>query len=301
MLHLEELEPRLLLTQYNLVDLGVDPSGSNYAKAYGINDYGITVGESGTRATMFLGGRTYQVDGHYPSAAYAINDNDWAVGYGSHLEFSSAFIARKFNNETLPNLGSCIEAQAFAINNYDVAAGYACTSPPHAVTWDHRQGNFVTDLGLGEATGINDFGVVVGSSFNSPVYWVNGTVQAIPARGYATAINSQGWIVGTGWLWSDNNITPLPISASSINNYGVIVGGNAKIWENGNTSNLQDLLTDNQGWTLQTAAGINNNGQIVGYGTTPEGYTHAYRLDPVPSPSVYWWLGWARGRENNQE
>ena len=40
------------------------------------------------------------------------------------------------------------------------------------------------------------------------------------------------------------------------------------------------------GWTLQYALAINNNGQIVGYGTFG-GNTEAFLLNIVPEPSTW--------------
>jgi hypothetical protein len=51
---------------------------------------------------------------------------------------------------------------------------------------------------------------------------------------------------------------------------------------------LQDLnnqVTNLDGWVLQTAESINDSGQIVGYGTR-DGNTRAFLLTPVPEPST---------------
>jgi probable HAF family extracellular repeat protein len=53
---------------------------------------------------------------------------------------------------------------------------------------------------------------------------------------------------------------------------------------------LNQLIPGNSGWTLTSATGINNLGQIVGYGVDPQGDYHAYELTPVanevPEPSM---------------
>jgi len=79
--------------------------------------------------------------------------------------------------------------------------------------------------------------------------------------------------------------------ANDINAFGTIVGtvsqsegfsGRAAIWRPGETTptDLNTLLPANSGWTLLTAAeGINNAGQIVGFGTI-NGQTRAFVMTP---------------------
>jgi len=47
---------------------------------------------------------------------------------------------------------------------------------------------------------------------------------------------------------------------------------------------LNSLIDPSLGWVLQEATGINDSGQIVGYGTGPSGQTDAFLLTPTPSP-----------------
>jgi probable HAF family extracellular repeat protein len=74
---------------------------------------------------------------------------------------------------------------------------------------------------------------------------------------------------------------------NSINDSGQIVGGSneAFLYSGGVMYNL-DSLTPGSGWELSDATGINNSGQIVGYGLNPAGQTHAFLLNPVPEPST---------------
>ena len=52
---------------------------------------------------------------------------------------------------------------------------------------------------------------------------------------------------------------------------------------------MQDLNTmmfdPASGWDLQYATAINDNGQIVGYGINPDGYEHAFLLNPYMTPT----------------
>jgi probable HAF family extracellular repeat protein len=45
-------------------------------------------------------------------------------------------------------------------------------------------------------------------------------------------------------------------------------------------TDLNNLISPNSGWTLSDAAGINDNGQIIGQGTNPSHQYHAYLLTP---------------------
>jgi probable HAF family extracellular repeat protein len=80
-------------------------------------------------------------------------------------------------------------------------------------------------------------------------------------------------------------------AAFGINDNGIVVGQSAApggsrafVWMNvGGIKDLNNLLDSSAaGWTLHAATAINNAGQIVGYGTTPGGATHAFLLTPVP-------------------
>jgi probable HAF family extracellular repeat protein len=71
-------------------------------------------------------------------------------------------------------------------------------------------------------------------------------------------------------------------SANDINDLGQIVGNSeigAFIWEKGVTSNLNNLINVNSGWTLTSAEAINEQGYIVGYGNF-NGKTRAFLLKP---------------------
>jgi len=53
---------------------------------------------------------------------------------------------------------------------------------------------------------------------------------------------------------------------------------------------LNNLIDPNLGWTLTNAVGINDNGQICGYGQYG-GQQEAFLLTPVPEPSTLGLLG----------
>jgi probable HAF family extracellular repeat protein len=64
----------------------------------------------------------------------------------------------------------------------------------------------------------------------------------------------------------------------------------AFLYSDGTMSDLNSLLAPASGWTLESADGINNSGDIVGFGINPAGQTHAFLLTPItptPEPSTF--------------
>jgi probable HAF family extracellular repeat protein len=85
-------------------------------------------------------------------------------------------------------------------------------------------------------------------------------------------------------------------NAFGINNKGQVVGdastaGNAAqlafLYSDGTMRDLNTLLTPGSGWTLREADAINDNGDIVGWGTNPSGQIHAFLLTLVPEPGSF--------------
>ena len=127
-------------------------------------------------------------------------------------------------------------------------------------------------------------------------------VDVGPGRGFA--INQAGGIVGedaglavlylsgqTRFLWG-------PGVATGVNNFNVVVGAafpahggiQAGIWsEAEGYQDLNGLIDSASGWFLAAATGINDAGQIVGWGYSPErGFLQTpFRLDPIPEPSIW--------------
>jgi len=110
---------------------------------------------------------------------------------------------------------------------------------------------------------------------------------------------SYGGVAGTrAFIWSPpaGPITLIPMpggttisrsSAKSINKTGVVVGSfagtdqinNAFIYANGTSTNLNELLPQNTGWTLTEAVAVNAAGQIAGNGLA-NGRLAAFLLTP---------------------
>ena len=82
-------------------------------------------------------------------------------------------------------------------------------------------------------------------------------------------------------------------NAYAINASGEVVGASATLTNAAGDAflyttssgmiDLNSLLPAGSGWDLQVATGINDSGQVVGFGTNPEGQQDAFLLDTASS------------------
>jgi probable HAF family extracellular repeat protein len=313
------LEQRCLLSTYTVTDLANLGGGS--AVAYGLDQAGQVVGYSTTPAahgdaalwengTVVDLGVLGRAEG---GVATAINDAGQVVGWsGNH-----AFLWQDgvmIDLGTLPNAGEFSFTIARSINNAGQIVG---TSGADAFLW---QAGVMTDLGAiagspyTEASHINDAGQVAGlESVNSgqqAILWENGGVTELGAlpgdpESAAVGLNNLGHAVGwsgvTGddpmlraVLFQDGTVTelaPLGSIALSINDADQVVGAmpafggptrnHAFLYADGVLADLNSLIPADSGIILESAAAINNAGQIVGAGYDLEGRTlHAFLLTP---------------------
>jgi probable HAF family extracellular repeat protein len=96
------------------------------------------------------------------------------------------------------------------------------------------------------------------------VIWDQGTIHTLGtlggSRSGAVAINNAGQLIGVAQ-------TPDGID-------------HPVIWDGGTIHDLATVIPADSGWQLRAAAGINNSGQIVGWGVV-NGYQDAYLLTPT--------------------
>jgi hypothetical protein len=217
---------------------------------------------------------------------------------------------------TLPGPSGGGATLAFGINNAGVVAG-AWIDPEGYTRAAYWSGDQVTILdttspGGSYAMGINDRGTIVGfTSDGLGLLWHTtggtGTYLAGLPPGYVgrtSLINNQDQVLvpvyartnDVRWyLWDAGRATEVPALSgvddayvTGFNDQGQIVAtidGRAAIYENGTRTDLNTLISPDDGWVLQYAAALNDAGQIAGFGTL-NGQPAAFLLTPVPEPSA---------------
>lgn len=186
-------------------------------------------------------------------------------------------------------------------------------SGPVGASGNHEvlfQDGEVIDLDAAErsaslAHAINPHGQIVGTAglySNQVALWEDGA-RTLLGPGVATAINAQEWIVGSdpqesnhAFLYrarvrTDLGVLPGGFSslARGVNEDGQVVGSSrafrarrAFLWQaDTGMVDLNDLIPTNSGWQLEYARGINNVGQITGWGHLGV-VRHSFLLTPAP-------------------
>ena len=303
--------------RYTITDLG---SGG----AAGINDAGQVIVNRSTQPRIWDDGELIPLALEHSAMGYDINNSAQVVGdlYGG---WTQAFLWEDGEVTLLGTLGGLV-SKARAINDAGQMVGWA-----HNADGDYRAFLYNDGVmsGLGTfggpqswAFGINAAGDVVGQADTdeepepggSPIrrafLYRDGTMTAIAGGGsVATDINDAGQIVGRNdresyaFLWEDGETTVLQqgyyADPLAINNAGQVVGTSgafesvtARLWEDGETYDLIDLIPPDSGWeTLIGATDINDAGQIVGGGVREDGNAHAFLLTPIPEPGAVLLLG----------
>ncbi len=292
-------------------EIGLLPDVPIFGRGFSINDSGVVVGESGngpSKAFLWSNGELIDLGalpGGSGGVANAINNAGQVVGAASNGQTVRAWISDGTPGGPLIDLGtptgtSNSIARAFDISNSGIVAGLARNADNSATVptlWipDGSGGYTPTSVntpagGFGEFEGVNDAGQAVGR------FSLGSQTRALFFDGNE-AIN-------LGLLDSE----PLFVHsrALGINNDGLIVGyvarfdnapgfgGAAVIWQDGQIIDLNSLIPTDTGWQLLSAQGVNDFGDIVGFGTL-NGETRAFLLTPVPEPSAFVLLGLGAG------
>ena len=260
-----------------MTDLG--NLGGNFSQGVAINGSGEVVGSSSGKDTG-TGGAFLSNSGHgmkplsAPADAYGINDSDQIAGQCRNSMFLQGY--------------TCVVSSNGAIT--------ALTESNPAIECLYI--NTIIGPTIPAAVAINNNGQVLGNCFDSSlglaVVWTNDTPTVLPTLGgvasSGTAINNDGQVVGTsktstgaedGFSWSSGTMTDLGsnFSPAAVNDSGVIVGG--QFIYNGTLQNLNTLIPQGSPYQIQSATGINDNGQIVANATdTATGQTRALLLNP---------------------
>lgn len=291
-----------------IVDLGVigGSSASTNSYAYGINDNGQVVGtsqiSSDSNSYAFLYTNSTMQNLNVAGSANGINNNGQITGYNS----SSSHGFFRNSDGTVQDIGTLstyagARSHGSAINASGQVAAYDAIGSGQGAT----AAGWIWTNGAKQATG------ALGGS-NSVISGISNSGQAV---GWA---ETSGAAYTHAFLYSNNKNTDLGTlgdssKANTINNNGQIVGLTDGVFDDGSITHaalwtinadgsvtLTDLntLVAGQGWSLAEATGINDKGQIVGWGTVGEGFdaqTHAFLLSqesaPVPLPPAFYMVG----------
>ena len=287
----------------------LDPAHPGFTgSANGINSSGVVVGSYG--GPVFLNGTLQGVPGNVGpyGSANGVNDSGLIVGKGYYDDGAGHqyFEGFTYNGSTLTQLpspwgGGNLTSGANGVSSTGIVVGTAVVSgidqnhspygSEHAFSYDGTMHDLGTLPGLesfsSEAYAINDHGVAVGNSdgaivvgalyMNHAVKFENGTVQDLGtlgnplARSVAYGINNSDVIVGTA-------------------EYDPEHAYHAFVNVNGVMEDLNNDLVDASGWNLVEARGINDAGQIVGWGYSPTGVATGFLLTPTePVPEASTW------------
>lgn len=280
-----------------MTDLGTLGGGGASSFGHGINDAGSVTGysetTSGTRAFVYSNGTMTALGtlGGSTSVGYAINNSGQVTGYSTYTGDTpgQAFL---YSNGSMIGLGALggVHSIGYDINDAGQVTGLGYTSGNvtyHAFI--HSNGSMV-DLGTleghnySEGRAINASGQVAGTSsvtsggnssrafLYSDGTMINlGTMGGIASFGYG--INGAGQVVGSVLVGTDYRDRAIH---------------NAFLYSDGNMVDLNSLIDPLSDWTLSVASDINDAGQIVGWGISPNGGEfHAFLLTPVPEPETY--------------
>jgi probable HAF family extracellular repeat protein len=277
-----------------MVDLGILPENTvDFSRGFAINELGQITGESDNnipKAFLFEPGTNMLINigdlGGGSAFGADINDAGQIVGSSSNGLRTRAFL---FSDGVMQDLETLLGTQdsfarAWGINSFGDVVGFsrnAADTASHATLWSNGQiidlGSFGGQDAFSEALAINDLGQIVGRS----------TVAGATDQ--------------RAFLWENNTMTNLGTvaglkfsRANDINEFGLVVGtasqfegfsGNGFRWANGIIADLNALLPANSGWLVTSAEGVNDLGQIVGFGAF-NGQTRAFLMTPDALASV---------------
>jgi probable HAF family extracellular repeat protein len=208
------------------------------------------------------------------SAAY---DTDFGIIVGaSRIVGDTRMRAFQYVNGVMTPVAVDLGGDSVAkgVNNTNDIVGYVCTAGNASCRPFLFSNGVTTLIGPANRTGVANrvnasldvvgaLSVAPGTSTTQAFLYRNGVRTDLGTLGGASSeargINEQGEVVGTA-----QNAAGQP---------------RAFLWRNGEMTDLNTLIPAGTGWILESAAGISDGGQIVGYGTL-SGKRRAFLLTP---------------------
>jgi uncharacterized membrane protein len=247
-------------------DIGIP---SEWSEAYGVSETGFIAGEQNIGTTpmgaLWSGGQRQTLvplPGEPACRAYGVDAA--GIAYGASIITSTDTKAVRWIDgvpEILP--GANAQSWAFAASDGGFAVGRRDNlTGRQAMLWYQDTFTVLPDLGeaFASATSVSSNGTVCGGSINASgaivaVIWKPGTrdISVLPEPDFGIfsnvwAVNDQAIAVGERCLDIDCAST------------------RALVWIGNTVYDLNDLVPEGSGWTLASATGINNLGEIVGTG-----------------------------------
>ena len=258
----------------------LDTTGDWEGHADAINTFGQVIGSDPGRFlwTPATANGTSGVETSF-SGARGINGagqvvGDFETSSGADHAYVWTPMAHNGTTGTMVDLGSILGATTSAADVINESGQVAGTSSSGTFLYSGAKVTYLDGLGAsGTPSAINDAGQVVGSSYTGT------TVAFLYSGGHSYDLGSLG----------GGNTDPYAINA-----VGQVVGVTGTgvtpfLWTpttpNGTTGTMVNLNTLIGSTTvmLQEATGINDRGQIVGYGTDSKGNAHALLLTSTTS------------------
>lgn len=286
-----------------MLNVGVLPGSNNFSRGYAINDAGTIVGESdnnNSRAFIYangtLSGLTRLAGDNDRGVAHDINNHGVVVGISSNGVASRATLWTDGQASDLGSVDglSTTFARAWGLNDAGSAVGLsrreAGSNLSQATLW--RPGQAPLNLGsllpdsFSQAYAINASGVIVGSAVAGQTGSGTNITQAVM---WTVAGDDNVSLLGLGSLGRTFSEAKDINAAGQVIGYATNIAGapqRAFLWHSGTMVDLNSFIDPASGFTLTTAEGINDRGDIVGWGTVG-GVTRAYVLQAVPEPEAW--------------
>jgi probable HAF family extracellular repeat protein len=228
------------------------------------------------------------------SLAYQLNDREQVVGVAetpatdptcpaSYLE-AKPVIWQDGTLQELPTISGDTDGFGYGINDRGQIVGATGTcnqlvpfSSVHAVLWPNGPNGGVIDLGN------------LGSTTLNIAFYINNQGQVVGQSGVPGGANFHAFLWTRASGMQDLGTLPGDVVswANNINNKGQVVGtsfpvtgSRAFLWQDGVMTDLNTLIPPDSPLYLLEAFGINDRGQIAGFGQLSDGELRGYLLNP---------------------